>query len=326
MIRVIIILLLITTQIWANLKKCNFENKNYKDICQKVVINGVPSVYANEFLVTNFNSQKPDETKIKYTQKKHEKVYAKNGKKVKKKPSKHASEIVAHLQEYKEVYDFSEKKYGVNREIVAIILLKESKLGKTKLTNDALTVFNSMATKSTPANTKQTAVIDSGKTNLVNIITYCYKKGIEPEECNFPSSHSGAVGIPQFMPESFSYIAGYETKIGDLTKMEDAIVSTSNYLNKRGSFKKLIDWDKTSKIAETEKAWKKFSSTHKNSSFIYDKSEKEDTQYDCFRCETGETAYVKEYAKKLMSFNNSSDYALEILKLAYNAHLGLSKS
>lgn len=325
MIRVIL-LLLVTTQIWANLKKCNFENKNYKEICQKVVVNGVPSAYANEFLVTNFNSQKPDGSDIKNIPKKHVKVDAKNGKKVKKKPSKHASEIVAHLQEYKEVYDYAEKKYGVNREIVAIILLKESKLGKIKLTNDALTVFNSMATKKSPASTKQTEVVDSGKTNLVNIITYCYKKGIEPEECNFPSSHSGAVGIPQFMPESFSYIAGYETKVGDLTRMEDAIVSTSNYLNKRGSFKKLIDWDKTSKIAETEKAWKKFSATHKNSSFVYEKSEKEDAPYNCFRCETGETAYVKEYAKKLMSFNNSSDYALEILKLAYNAHIGLSKS
>ena len=305
MIKVVVLLLLVTTQIFATSKNCDLENKTYKEICQKALKNGVPSAFANEFFLTNFK-----------------KIEVKKVKKVKNKPSKHSSELGHHLDEYEEVYDHAEKKYGVNREVVAVILMHESKLGKFKPATNLLVVFNNMGTKK---GTKKKSISDAGKQRMINLMRYCYKKGISAGECNFPSSHAGNVGIPQFLPENFCYIDGYQAKVGDLSKMEDAIVSTSNFLNKRALYNKLIDWDKMPNIAEVEKEWKQFSSTHKNSSFIYEKSEKSDQSYNCFRCETAEIAYLKEYVKKIMGYNNSSDYALMILSLAQNAHKEISK-
>lgn len=322
MIKVVVLLLLVTTQIFAASKNCDIENKTYKEICQKALKNGVSSAFANEFFLTNFKTKKAEETSIIYTPQKNKKVEVKNAKKVKSKVSKYKSELGRHLNEYQEVYDHAEKKYGVNREIVAVILMHESKLGKFKPATNLLAVFNNTGTKKSA---KKKSISDAGKQRMINLMRYCYKKGIPAGECNYPCSQAGNVGIPQFLPENFCYIDGYQAKVGDLNKMEDAIVSTSNFLNKRASFTKLIDWDKMPNIAEIEKEWKQFSSTHKNSSFVYEKSEKSNQSYTCFRCETAEVGYLKEYVKKLMGYNNSSDYALMILTLAQNSHKEISK-
>ncbi|MFA6196727.1 MAG: lytic murein transglycosylase [Sulfurimonas sp.] len=322
MIKVVLLLLLVTTQLFAASKNCDIENKTYKEICQKALKNGVSSAFANEFFLTNFKTKKAEETTIVYTPQKNKKVEDKKVKKVKSKPSKHKSELGRHLDEYQEVYDHAEKKYGVNREIVAVILMHESKLGKFKPATNLLSVFNTMGTKKS---TKKKSISEAGKERMINLMRYCYKKGIPATECNFPSSHAGNVGIPQFLPENFCYIDAYQAKVGDLNKMEDAIVSTSNYLNKRSSFNKLIDWDKMPNITEVERSWKQFSATNKNSSFVYEKSEKSNSDYNCFRCETAEVAYLQGYVKKIMGYNNSSDYALMILTLAQNAHKEISK-
>lgn len=322
MIKVVVLLLLVTTQIFATSQNCDLENKTYKEICQKALKNGISPAFANEFFLTNFKTKKTDETSIVFTPQKNKKVDDKKAKKAKSKPSKHRSELGRHLDDYKEVYDYAEKKYGVNREVVAVILMHESKLGKFKPATNLLVVFNNMGTKK---GTKKKSISEAGKERMINLMRYCSKKGIPAGECNFPSSHAGNVGIPQFLPENFCYIDGYQAKVGDLNKMEDAIVSTSNFLNKRALFNKLIDWDKTQKIAEIEKEWKRFASTHKNSSFVYEKSEKNNHIYSNFKSEIAEMPYIKGYAKKLMSYNNSSDYALMILRLAYNAHKEVSK-
>ena len=46
------------------------------------------------------------------------------------------------------------------------------------------------------------------------------------------------------MPSSFIYIDSYKSKVGDLTKIEDAIMSASKFLNKKAGFSKLIEWNK----------------------------------------------------------------------------------
>jgi membrane-bound lytic murein transglycosylase B len=83
--------------------------------------------------------------------------------------------MVTHLKKYKEVYDYSEKKYGVNREIIAAILMKETKLGKIKPTHDAFIVFNTMVVRTDPKTKREKWLLKMGKTNMSSIIVHCYK-------------------------------------------------------------------------------------------------------------------------------------------------------
>ncbi|HEY9204030.1 MAG TPA: lytic murein transglycosylase, partial [Sulfurimonas sp.] len=232
----ILFALLLSAPLFAKYDNCVFKNKDYMDICENVVKNGVSYEYANKFLLSYFKTKKFDEVSYKYLQPKYIKTHKKNEKKANNVLVKYVPDMVAHLKEYAEVYDFTEKKYGVNREIIAAILIKETKLGKIKPTHDAFIVFNTLVVRTEPNSPREKWLLKMGKTNMASIITHCYKKGVTPEECNLPSSYAGAVGIPQFMPNSFVYAHGYKTKIADLTKMEDAIVSAANFLHQKADF------------------------------------------------------------------------------------------
>lgn len=326
MIKLLLLLAMATLLLAKEYTNCNLQNKHYEDICVKAVKNGVPYSYANEFLLSYFKTKKFDEVSWKYLQPSQIKAHAKSEKKANNTLSKYVHVIVKNLQDYKEVYDCAEKKYGVNREVVAALLMKETRLGKIQPTHDAFIVFNTIVTRTpTPTTSREKWLLNIGKTNMVTIITYCYKKGLQPESCNFPSSYAGAVGIPQFMPENFCYIDGYKKEVGNLTRMEDAIMSASNYLNKKADFTKLIEWDKIPDMAEVESAWYKFDNAHENGSFVYAQSKKSAKTYDCFSCGKSELAYLRDYTQKIMSYNNSSNYAVGVLRLAYDAHQALSK-
>ena len=224
--RKLLLLLALTSMLWAKYTNCEFQNKNYTDICKKVVKNGVSYEYANKFLLSYFKTQKFDEVSWKYLQPRHIKTHKKNEKKANNVLVKFVPKIVQNLQEYKKVYDKAEKKYGVNREIIAAILLKETKLGKIKPTHDAFIVFNTMVVRTDPKTAREKWILKMGKTNMASIITHCYKKGVEPEQCNLPSSYAGAVGIAQFMPNSFIYAESYneiKTKVVKDLKSFDSI-------------------------------------------------------------------------------------------------------
>lgn len=316
--------LLLSSLLFAEYTNCTFQNKNYEEVCKKVVKNGVSYKYANEFLLSYFKTKKFDEVSYKYLQPKYIKSHRKSEKKANNVLVKHIPKMIKHLKEYKEVYDFSEKKYGVNREIVAAILLKETKLGKIKPTHDAFIVFNTLVVRTKPNTRREKWLLKMGKTNMVSIITHCYKKGVTPQQCNLPSSYAGAVGIPQFMPNSFIYSEGYKTKIADLTKMEDAIMSASKFLNKKAGYSELIDWSIMPNIVDIESAWYDYEFNNDNASFVYAKSKKSGKIYDCFTCGKPELKYLKEYSKKIMRYNNSSNYAVGVMRLAYDAHKGLN--
>ncbi|MCK4874505.1 MAG: lytic murein transglycosylase [Sulfurimonas sp.] len=320
----IVLPLLLSTLLFAKYTNCEFQNKNYTEVCEKVVKNGVSYKYANEFLLSYFKTKKFDEISYKYLQPKYIKSHRKSEKKANNVLVKHIPKVIKHLKKYKEVYDYTEKKYGVNREVIAAILLKETKLGKIKPTHDAFIVFNTLVLRTKPTTKRKKWLLKMGKTNMVSIITHCYKKGVTPEECNLPSSYAGAVGIPQFMPNSFVYAEGYKTKIPDLTKMEDAIVSASKFLHKKASFSELIDWSVMPNIPEIESQWYDYEFSNDNASFVYAKSKKSGKIYDCFTCEKPELEYLKKYSKKIMRYNNSSNYAVGVMRLAYDAHKGLN--
>ena len=239
---------------------------------------------------------------------------------------KHIPKIVKHLKKYDEVYDYTEKKFGVNREIVAAILMKETKLGKIKPTHDAFIVFNTLVVRTEPNSKREKWLLNMGKTNMVSIITHCYKKGIWPNNCDLPSSYAGAVGIPQFMPNSFVYAEGYKTKHPDLTNMEDAIVSASKFLHKKASFNKLIDWSEIPDMPSTEAAWYEYEFNNDNASFVHEKSTKTGKAYDCFTLGKSELVYLRDYAKKIMRYNNSSNYAVGVMRLAYDANKLLNEA
>lgn len=315
-----ILLLAVSTMLFAKYTNCTFQNKDYIDVCEKVVKDGVSYNYANRFLLSYFKTQKFDEISWEYLKPRHIETHRENEKKANNTLVKYVPEIVAHLKKYKKVYDYSEKKFGVNREIVASILMKETRLGGIKPTHDAFIVFNTIVVRTKAETSREKWLLKMGKTNMATIITYCYKNKIKPDNCNLPSSYAGAVGIPQFMPNSFVYVEGYKRTRGDLSKMEDAIVSASKFLNKKAGFTELMDWSKIQNLPSIESDWYDYEYEHKNASFVYEKSNKSGKKYKCYTCEKKGLEYLREYTKKIMHYNNSSNYAVGVMRLAYDVH------
>lgn len=175
--------------------------------------------------------------------------------------------------------------------------MKETKLGKIKPTHDAFIVFNTMVVRSKAKTSREKWLLRMGKTNMISIITHCYKKGVKPESCNLASSYAGAVGIPQFMPNSFIYAEGYKTKLPDLSKMEDAIVSASKFLHKKADYSKLIKWSKMPKLPKLESSWYDYEHKYKNASLVHKKN-RHGKKQKCFTCGKKELEYFKSYAKK----------------------------
>jgi len=309
----------LTTSLSAKYTNCEFQNPDYTDVCESVVKSGVSYKYANEFLMSYFKTQKFDEVSWKYLQPSKIQHHKTQEKKANNALVSYIPKMIDNLEEYKEVYDYAEKTYGVNREIIAAILLKETKLGKIKPTHDAFIVFNTMVVRTKGETPREKWLLKMGKTNMATIITHCYKQGVTPEQCNLPSSYAGAVGIPQFMPNSFVYAVPYKGDKVDLTNMEDAIVSAANYLNKKADFNTLIDWDKMEDVPKIEQEWYDYEFNNEDTSFVYETS-RSGKVYNCFTKGKPELQYMKEYAKKIMRYNNSSNYSVGVMSLAYQAH------
>jgi len=313
------LLLFLSVGLYAKYTNCNFKNNNYEEICKTVVKKGVSIEYANSFLLSK-KVMKLDLKSFELFQPKAIKTHHANEKKANNNLVKYIPEIASHIKKYSEVYDSAEDKYKVNREVVASILMKETRLGIVAPKYDAFSVFNTLVVKTKATSSRNKWLLSLGKSNMSSIITYCYENGYKPLRCNFSSSYAGAVGIPQFMPDNFKYIEGYKKKIGNLSVMEDAIMSASRFINERAGFKTLIDWQKIPNMKEIEEAWYEYDFTHKNSSFVYAKSKKSSKTYNCFACEKSELDYLRSYAKKIMSYNNSSNYAIGVMRLAYDVH------
>jgi membrane-bound lytic murein transglycosylase B len=318
----ILFLLLFATVVSAKYDNCVFKNEHYTDICKKVVKHGVSYDYANRFLLSYFKTQKFDEVSWKYLQPSKIKYHREKEKKANNALVRYVPKMVENLEKYKEVYDYAEKKYGVNREIIAAILLKETKLGRIKPTHDAFVVFNTIVVRTKPNTSRDKWLLNMGKTNMASIIEHCYKQGVKPEQCSLPSSYAGAVGIPQFMPNSFAYTDSYKGKVADLTKMEDAIVSAAKFLHKKAKYDTLIEWDKMPNVPLIESQWYAFAFENEDASFCYEKS-RSGKVYNCFTKGKKELDYMKKYVLKIMRYNNSSNYAVGVMRLAYDAHQAL---
>ena len=321
--KTLFLLALTTTLLFAEYINCDFKTPHYTEICEEAVRRGVPVHDANLFLLSE-KTDKMDLRSFKLFHPSKIKAHRANEKKANNVLVKYVPKIIAHVKKYDEVYDEAEKRYGVNREIVASILMKETKLGLIKPSFDAFEVFNTLVRKVDVKTKRDKWLLFMGQANMVSVISYCYKKGYTPNECNLPSSYAGAVGIPQFMPSSFIYIDSYKNKVGDLTKMEDAIMSASKYLHKKANFTTLIDWKKIPSMPKVEADWYEYEFKNKDTSFVYSHSKKTGKTYNCFACEKPELEYLKTYAKTIMRYNNSSNYAIGVMRLAYDTHKGLN--
>ena len=322
--KLLLLLLSLSTLLSAKYTNCEFKNKEYIDVCEKVVKNGVSYKYANQFLLSYFKTQKFDEISWTYLQPRHITTHRANEKKANNVLVKYVPKMVTNLKKYKKVYDKAEIKYGVNREIIAAILMKETKLGKIKPTHDAFIVFNTIVVRTKPKTQREKWLLKMGKTNMATIIEHCYKAKLKPRECTLPSSYAGAIGIPQFMPNSFVYADSYTNKTPDLTKMEDAILSAARFLNKKAKYDTLIEWKNMPDVVKVEADWYEYAFKHDNASFVYKKS-KTGKHYSCFTDGKKELSYMKKYTKKIMRYNNSSNYAVGVIRLAYDANKLLNK-
>jgi len=303
----------------AKYTDCDFHNKNYVDICKKAIKGGVSYNYANKFLLSYFKTQKFDEISWKYLKPKYINYHKQKEKQANNTLIRYIPKMITNLKKYKKVYDKAEKKYGVNREIISAILLKETKLGVIKPSHDAFIVFNTIVTRVNPKDKRERWLLKMGKTNMVSIIKYCYKKRVKPEQCNLPSSYAGAVGIPQFMPNSFVFADSYRGGVPNLSKMEDAIMSVAKFLNHKARFNTLINWSKMPDVVTVEDEWYKFAFQHEDSSFVYETG-RNGKIYKCFTKGKKELSYMRGYSKKIMRYNNSSNYVIGVVRLAYDAH------
>jgi len=322
----LLLLVILATSLFAKYNNCTFKNKHYEDICKKVVKHGVSYEYANRFLLSYFKTQKYDEITWKYIQPSKLKYHKEKEKQANNVLVKFVPEMVKNLKQYKEIYDYAQKKYSVNREIIAAILLKETKLGKIKPIHDAFIVFNTIVTRIKPDTNRNKWLLKMGTTNMASIIEYCYRQEVSPEQCNLPSSYAGAVGIPQFMPNSFIYADSYKREVADLTNMEDAIVSVAKFLHVKAKFTTPIDWKKMPNIPAVEKEWYDYAYRYDNALFCCKKNKHSTKKYRCFTKGKPHLNYMKLYIKKIMRYNNSSNYAVGVLRLAYDAHLFLKKN
>jgi len=309
--------ILLTTSLfsYANAKtytNCKFKDDLNKTACLKMVKKGVSYQFANEILLSE-KSKKRDEVTLRLFKPKMLTHHKKQEKKANNVLIKKVGIVLEHIKEYKEVYDYVETKYKVNREIIASILLKETHIGKIKLKHDAFVALNSLYRELEEDSPRNKRLKKMGLNNIVYIAQYCDKNKITVKNCNFPSSYAGATGIPQFMPMNFYLVKGYKNSKGDLNKMEDAIVSTANYLNKRAKFKKLINLAKFNILRYEENKWYEYQSKNYKATFNK-KSEK------CYTCNKKEFDYINTYVNKIKKYNYSDNYAIGVLSIAYTAY------
>jgi len=294
---------------------CEFKEKKYKPLCEKMLTKKIDINYANKIILRD-KSRQIDKLTLKLFKPRMISKHKTNEKRANNTLIKHIPKIHKHLKQYKLAYDKAEQTYGVNREIIASILIKETWLGKIKPKHDAWVVFNSLYLKLEPNTKRNKRLIRMGKNNLLYIAEYCYKNNISVSKCNFKASYAGAVGIPQFMPMNFWLIKSYAGKIGDLNNMEDAIMSAANYLHVKTKFNKLIDFDKFKDLPKLENDWYSFSFNTKKSTYFNKKNKKE---FD--KSQYNDIKYLNIYIKKILRYNNSINYSLGVLRIAYEAYI-----
>jgi len=134
----------------------------------------------------------------------------------------------AYLQQHANIFTAEEKKYGVQREIIAAILGMETRYGANR-GNDA--VVSSLFTLATgyPRRAK------FFRRELGELLLLCQEEGLNALE--FKGSYAGAFGTTQFIPSSYrayAVDADGDGKRNVWTSPADIINSVANYFHRHG--------------------------------------------------------------------------------------------
>lgn len=220
------------------------------------------------------------------------------------------ADIVAdHLREHADLYDRMEADYGIAREVLAAILLKESALGRYDAFNhDAFVVFNSLFDMLAADTDRKRHLIQLAREQLIALVIYAHRRDLNLAQTPLPSSYAGAIGIPQFLPVHLSYAVTADSEgPPNLNKLPDAILSTANLIrNKLGWPEGPIDFDRLGDLEAMVANWRE--------SAAYDDG------FEPYQSDRPNLSYVKRYVAALKRYNPSSDYALGVLRIARQAH------
>lgn len=304
--------LLFSTSVFGS--NCSdFKNDKNKLLCSELSKKNVDQEFIKKYL-TQQKSRYRDTKTLKLIAPKEIKSHSNNEKRANNSLINSIDAASKHLQKYSKVYDYVEKKFNVDREIIAGILLKETRLGTYEPQYDAYITLNTVFQETTPDTKRNKWLYNLSKKNLVYLGEYCFSKKIPANECNFKSSYIGAIGFPQFMPMNLYLARSYTNSVPNLNKIEDAIVSVANYFNKIATYNKLINWNKVGDIKNIEKDWYDFEHKYEKSSFASKKGKK------CFSCDKPELNEMSKYIKKILRYNNSSNYAVGVFRIAWELH------
>lgn len=239
--------------------------------------------------------------------------------------------IKTHLSRHQSYYDKLEERFGVNRELAAAILFKETYLGEFKnWKHESFTVLNSILSfMELPPNAESRQEIRMGRIlstaekSLKGLLLYCDKYGIDITEKRFPSSFAGAVGIPQFMPMYMDYVITDRHAVPDLSRMSDAILSLGNLLKHRFNWPGYMALDK---LVSIDKIVRKYVTYDKQKGVSFCMSADLDGYpLRRFVDEFGNIPhldYIAKYAAVLMDYNYSSNYVLDVMRIAFHTHQG----
>ena len=158
------------------------------------------------------------------------------------------------IQAHKELFEFAELEYQVEKETIVALFMTETRLGEYIGNERALWNLASMAASikpeqldeylgPLPVNTEERrawarktvqARSDWAYKELLALIDYCRKNGHDP--LTITGSPFGAIGLCQFMPSNIPAYAVDGDKDGriDLFNLDDAVCSIANYLKKHG--------------------------------------------------------------------------------------------
>ena len=172
-----------------------------------------------------------------------------------------------YLQKHRESFAMAEQVYGVDKEVVASIMLVETQLGKLLGSRSVLNTLSTLAALSDPqvrellwqkikATPELTRLRFDEKAErkaqwayreLHAYLKYAEAEGFDPAAVN--GSFAGAMGIAQFMPSNIDTLAKDGNGDGriDLFDDADAIASIAYYLKKHG-WRPGIDRQKAEKV------------------------------------------------------------------------------
>ena len=159
-----------------------------------------------------------------------------------------------YMVKHQDELERTEKKYGVDKNVITAILLVESSLGKTLGTRSALNTLSTLASLMYPQARSDlyTMIPKAKKTSrkryeksakrkskwaygeLKALLEYADQEGFDPAE--MPGSFAGAMGLAQFMPTSILAYGKDGNNDGtiDLLTHADAMASIANYLKRHG--------------------------------------------------------------------------------------------